>query len=354
MSDKTYLNGKEVLFLIYRANLADKATLSSIWSPTKYSYGSRPDILTFDSPEDIKKKLNSLRTQIQDNQVLFFGKTSKYPRFKLSDSNLKRCIKAEKADIVIIDNDISFSKTTYDELFEDELYYYVLSSWNCKQIEGLGYFEKRRWENDHYAFIKEETLFYGTELKKVGSNISVTILNGKAGEDIPKFLDGTYTHLAYDQDLDNFINKKMDLITKDDIDSICDMLDSPDWPTKGIGLKMLCGYNVNETPLTIRTIIGTRDFLCNCSEWKSVGVQQVLNSIKFKGFGYFPMSMWNILQNDDKTQTYSDYDKDLCKHIYIKEANKYFEDKIAALDRQGLLTTFGLKVNYEINENSGD
>jgi len=128
MSDKTYLNGKEVLFLIYRANLADKATLSSIWSPTKYSYGSRPDILTFDSPEDIKKKLNSLRTQIQDNQVLFFGKTSKYPRFKLSDSNLKRCIKAEKADIVIIDNDISFSKTTYDELFEDELYYYVLSS----------------------------------------------------------------------------------------------------------------------------------------------------------------------------------------------------------------------------------
>jgi len=128
MSDKTYLNGKEVLFLIYGANLADKATLSSIWRSSKNNYSSRPDILTLDSPKDIEKKLNNLRTQIKDNQVLFFGKTSKYPRFKLSDSSLKRCIKAEKADIVIIDSDISFTKTVYDELFEDELYYYVLNS----------------------------------------------------------------------------------------------------------------------------------------------------------------------------------------------------------------------------------
>ena len=112
---------------------------------------------------------------------------------------------------------------------------------------------------------------------------------------------------------------------------------------------MLFGYNLNATPLTFRTMIGLREELCQCSEWKSVGVQQALETIKFRGFGHFPFSMYNIIQRSD-TQVYSDYDKELCKEIYIRQANAYMTKTVSQIENCDYGTTFNLGVKFEVYE----
>ena len=89
--------------------------------------------MIFETQNQIKTKIKSLISPIQDGQTLFFGKTSDFPRFKLSESTLKRCIKIDKADLVIIGKRLESRSETCTEMYEDELHYYVLSDYRIRQ-----------------------------------------------------------------------------------------------------------------------------------------------------------------------------------------------------------------------------
>lgn len=160
-------------------------------------------------------------------------------------------------------------------------------------------------------------------------------------------MNGTYTNLITDEEVDKAINQGFDLITEDDISSICDMLDSPDTSTQGLGLKMLSGYNVQATPLTIRTMLGIRPHLARLSEWKSVGVQQVVNSINLTSFGSFPSNIYGLLK-PSKLGEYTDYDKNLCKRLYLIAIKQMMDSAVDSIEKTGVLSVFDLKVNYEI------
>ena len=92
-------------------------------------------------------------------------------------------------------------------------------------------------------------------------------------------MNGVYKAIASDTNLDKAINMNFDVITEEDLKSITDLLDSPDQSSQAIGLKMLGAYNINDIPLTIRTLLGFRNYLGSLPEWKSVGVRNTLTTI---------------------------------------------------------------------------
>lgn len=338
-------NGKKVLSLRYDANIEDKAALSNIWDD--YGYRGFNYTIFLKSAQEIAKIVKAAKGTLQPKQTLFFGKTSEFPRFKLSESDFKRCIKIEKADTVII-GDLDFSQDNVDCILEDEEYIYILDNRRAKNYTRCG--DKRKkaaWDQDPVQYIKDNELFYGTSINKIYSG-TISLASKNVAFDLENIINGTYKAVVNDKELDGMINKNFDALDIEDLTSICDMLDSSDRTTQGLGLKMLCGYNINDVVLTVRTMLGTRPNLSACSEWNSVGVQQVLKTIKWRGFGNFPLNMYNVVQPGDTSQVYSERDKSLCKEVYMIAAKQYMDNAINTLNNTGILSTFGVNVTYEI------
>ena len=338
-------NGKKVLGLRYNANIEDKAALSNIWEDFGYR-GSNVSIF-LKSAADIAKIVKVAKGSLQAKQTLFFGKTSKFPRFKLSESDFKRCIKIEKADTVVV-GDLDFTQDNVDNVLEDEEYIYIIDNWRAKNyVRCRDSRKKAAWDQDCVKYIKDNDLFYGSSIEKIYSG-TISIASKEVAFDLENILNGIYKNVITDKELDTAINKNFDSLDVEDLTAICDMLDSSDRTTQGLGLKMLCGYNINDVVLTVRTMLGTRPHLSSCSEWTSVGVQQVLKTIKWRGFGNFPLNMYNVVQPGDNSQVYSEHDKSLCREVYMIAAKQYMDNAINTLNNTGILSTFGVNVTYEI------
>lgn len=234
-------------------------------------------------------------------------------------------------------------------LFEDEEYFYLVDY-------DRMYFSYRSDQNKVGAFkanpeqyIRDHHLYYGATLTLVYHG---PICYSQAGStDVEHIMNGDYKKIITDKDLDAAINGNFDKLDKDTVSSICDMLDSPDKVTKGVGLKVLTGYNVQATPLTVRTMIGLREGLASCPEWKGVGVQQVLSSIGWQGFGRFPGQLWNLLPRKGEENKYTEEDKNLVKDIYMRAAKYYMEAAMEQVNNTGIPNTFGWTISYDIKEN---
>lgn len=342
-------NGKPVLRLTWRARIEEFACLNNVWRSVNYDNTLDDCNLIADTAKNIQNFVkNKHRTNLQQKDTLYFGLTSKFPRFKLSDSGLKRCIKPDKMDCAVIGN-IELQEMTYWYVFEDEQYVYVMDNENVKNVYCRDSIKLALWMKDPIQYIKKYNLCYGSSNIRLLPQKTFTYCNSRAEQiDLQNILNGTYTSIITDKELDQYINKAMPVLTQDDVKSICELLDSPDNATKGLGLKMLFAYNVNETPLTVRTILGTREYLASLSEWNSVGVKQILRSVDWSGFGRFPTAMYNIVQPYNKT-TYTKADLDLTKEVYLVAANNYMKDAIQRLDDSGILKPYGFNITYEIS-----
>ena len=344
----TYKN-KPVLVLYRSCNLGDEAVLNNIWASGNYPFRESYKYSIYPaSKSTVNAKLKTLVSTLTPNATLYFSASSEFPRFKLADTGYKRCIKIEKADLIVMGKlDLNQCDNCY--LFEDEEHFYLVDY-------DRMYFSYRSDQNKVGAFkanpeqyIRDHHLYYGATLTLVYHG---PICYGQAGStDVEHIMNGDYKKIITDKDLDAAINGNFDKLDADTVSSICDMLDSPDKVTKGVGLKVLMGYNVQATPLTVRTMIGLREGLASCPEWKGVGVQQVLSSIGWQGFGRFPGQLWNLLPRKGEENKYTEEDKNLVKDIYLRAAKYYMETAMEQVNKTGIPNTFGWTISYDIKEN---
>lgn len=205
---------------------------------------------------------------------------------------------------------------------------------------------RNEWDSDWFKYIQDKHLFYGAEIKK-SDNVTYIKCSSKVAFDLNNILNNTYTNLITDKMLDEFVNKKFDVLTKDDVDSICDMLDSDDDAIRGMGLKMLTGFNVQETPVTVRIMLGIRPRLKYCNEWTSTGVRQIRESINWEGFGDFPYNTYDIIQFKED-QPISEYDKSLCRNIVVEQELKYLQYYIERLKDSTAAKVFNLDISCNV------
>ena len=344
----TYKN-KPVLVLYRNCNLGDEAALNNIWVSGNYTFRESYKYSIYPATKStVNAKLKTLVSTLTPNATLYFSASSEFPRFKLADTGYKRCIKIEKADFIVMGK-LNLNQCDNCYLFEDEEHFYLVDY-------DRMYFSYRSDQNKVGAFkanpeqyIRDHHLYYGATLTLVYHG---PICYGQAGStDVEHIMNGDYKKIITDKDLDAAINGNFDKLDADTVSSICDMLDSPDKVTKGVGLKVLTGYNVQATPLTVRTMIGLREGLASCPEWKGVGVQQVLSSIGWQGFGRFPGQLWNLLPRKGEENKYSEEDKNLVKDIYMRAAKYYMEAAMEQVNKTGIPNTFGWTISYDIKEN---
>lgn len=189
---------------------------------------------------------------LNDNIKLLFDKGSDFPRVKLQNTSFKRCIKESKADVIVVPkvelrdylvrNNFSLLK------LDDQL---ACSEWNLRS-------DYKQVLSDNFSNI--ELLYQG----------QATIYTSKY-DWVVKYVNGEYTKpFIYDTDLDVITNKAGEELTEDTINSVIDMLKSPDKETNKLGLVTLSGFNIEPYKNTIRFILETY------SNWKTIQGKGVL------------------------------------------------------------------------------
>ena len=284
-----------------------------------FPYNFNGDIMfnigdNFPNIQDILK--NVMVDNVEENSTLYFGKTSKFPRYKIKDLNYNRCIKVDKSDYQVIGN-IIYSRRNNLYLFENDITYYcIFELEDVDVIKDTNFSLKRKIK---YIEEKFKVTFCGI-LKDVG------VCSKLVWEDLSKILNGEFTKCITDEKLDIAVNRKIEPMTKDDVDLLYDLLNSSDKASIDLGLQMLVGYDVSEVPCTIRLLL-RKNKIKEGKAWNSTGVKQVRNSINLNYTGW--MLRYKDSNAFDNYNNISDRDKELSYYLWskiiIEHANKELE-----------------------------
>ena len=249
-----------------------------------------------DSEEDpikvFSRKLNN-KTAPQDipnGAKLYFSKRSDFPRFKLSGTDFKRKLKLETADYVVTSNNHGFKYLPHHcSIFKCEEGIYIIPNtpYILNVINKPGRYYDPNWAKQIRPYVSKEGItgifkalnITTTNLKLIEEDVSVVRTN--YDDFIWNLMSGTLKQpIILDSDLDMKINSTFDTLDEDSIDSLYDMLTSSDVSNRSVGLKLLCSYNVGMTPMTVRTLLSLRGGNYGLSEFNSVGVNQVKDTVK--------------------------------------------------------------------------
>jgi hypothetical protein len=247
---------------------------------------------------------NITYSELTESATLYFSKSSGFPRVKLENSKFKRCIKTNKADFVVIN-----PKTIVNRI---ESTYYVETDTTI--ITGSYYhFFHRKFDVERDLGIKinnVKTLYYYelTEKRK----------------DLVELLQTSNLKFISDDMLNIAINKTDETLTLDAANMILDMLNASDTDSVELGLKTLTGFNINETPLTISTILllTHRWYMTNArSNVLVTNMLKQLDIINKSVNGRFPYCLRYIGEIET-----NDYDKGLAKSLIFEMSKTYIED----------------------------
>lgn len=338
---------KPVYKLSYKPNFSCNDP-QYIWTQC-WCYGKGNPSLALFSREELDKRIKKILTDLPGNKILYFGHSSKFPRFKLTDSNFKRCIKPEKADVCIINNESLVGYGTWNNihLLEDDGGIYMVDD-IVTPINGFRFRDFNQlteFQNNPIKFILKYKISFWNNLREIDYVKTATAYPKDFTEDANLIMDGTYKKISTDAALDTCLTNTFESMTFETLTSICEMLDSPDKATQGIGLKLLCNYNINDIKITIRTILGLRKYLADLPEWKSVAVQQLLTTIHWTAFGSIPTHCRPMLQGDVP----SGLDKEFCRKLYLDAIKNYVDNYLRGIMESTVLQVFDIKLTYDVS-----
>lgn len=330
------------------------------WIPPRYCYG----LLLGEKPnldEIIKFKINN---NINVSDKLYFDVNCTYPRFKLASKDMKRTIKLDKADKVVISkyNPIYVKATSY-YLRETKPYlvyspsedvYYYFSHVRDPYYDS-GYSKSIVHFNQIYK--KYSSTGHQTELYEILKRLSIIphdsfVLPENVWlltEQDYKYIDNItnkYMQIIYDTELDKFICDGLMPVTEDDIITLHNMFSSNDNSVVGLGLKLLSSYDITSDPLSIVLLLHKHYSKIRYNDaYKSVGFKQVMNSLQINE-GYLGHNRDKLINqvfeacHTDETKAKA---REAVRLMVLREAQEYMNKTLNGLERYEL--TYDLTVN---------
>lgn len=276
-------------------------------------------LMKSDDYYNLKKTLKM--GKLTPTSKLFFSKTSKVPRIKLQNTELQRCIKVDKADFVVIPDDLNF-KCDYTSAYEDDTTVYLIASYSN---EGM--------------FLKAHPT-----IQRISSGFVVL---SKDAEETIKLMQNSNLTFIYDKEVNKMIDKNSSPITIDDLNSIKEMINNQtDSEIVGLGLKTLASLNISEFPLTVKTFL-----MLNNHRWpynsakQQVDVKNMLASIGLLGWSRFSFPYDFRSLNRDKT--YSDEDRAMAKVLMKDKIQKELSERVESILDVCQLYDIDVKINIE-------
>ena len=319
---KVYVADRDYSSVIFRFVDMDKVSgsvLSGLYGGDKY-------ILCLEK-EKRKQAIYTPGT-LKSSSKLYFDESAIFPRYKLADSDFKRCIKKDKADLLVFGLKKQQVYDSYGtiKVYETSSSFILINSYHSDDFIN---FIKSRASSDAFKEIYDG---YIMEYPKD------SILLKDPG--IPAILD---------TDLDKEINKTFSTISYDDLLDLETYFNSPDKDTRDLGLKLLTSFNIDATPYTIACFLHLNPKWTNLKSVNSVAVKTMLTNLSLdkSNIGRQLIYIFDSIHEKYSARTNQD-DIDLC-HKYIKPyVTKYIENELIGCDAAFNNSNFKLDLNVEI------
>lgn len=244
-------------------------------------------------------------SELTKDATLYFSKSSNFPRLKLENTGFKRCIKLDKADFVVINPSSLTDLTEGWYAIETDTTIYLGSYWTIY---------RRRTDLENFLGFT------------ISSDMMINIRGYELSEkrkDLLKLLQEPNVKFISDDELNRTINKSDQILDKETMMTIHDMLASSDLDTIELGLKMLTGFNIDETPLAISTLL-----LLNLRWWTTnartnVLVQNMIKQLDISNKRVYSGFPYNISHLHSTAEKANEYDKELTKSLIFDKIVKY-------------------------------
>lgn len=190
--------------------------------------------------KSIKNKLQNItdKQEINLSATLYFDKGCTFPRFKLQETDFKRCVKPSKADYIVIPRDILKDCTNYSV---DPKFKYKFEYDNCEYLVSTEFYSFYTNLRELCVPIDFQDLVYCST-----KSVAQTLYNIKFVYDKP---------FIYEDDLELLISKDLEKLDEESLMSIYDMLKSSDESSIELGCKLLSSFDVFEVPLAISMLL---------------------------------------------------------------------------------------------------
>lgn len=238
---------------------------------------------------------NNFVTTIPQDATLYFNKNVTFPRAKLKLANMKRVLKPETADVIVLEESAEVVRTMYSYLiFTDTVYIYAIND---------------QWFNEDFSNNFEELI----NNKNLGLSFHgpITILfHGKPqiiydkADTIKNFINNEYNKpFILTTDLDRIINQNLPDLNLNAMNAIYEMLSSTDQTIVNLGATMASTFNVNKWILSTTVLMyqNTSWFYCN-----TVTVKQLKRTL---GLMRYVAGWWSIASEvQTRSEEYSKED----------------------------------------------
>lgn len=341
---------------------------SSVYANNKYDNSIPPGLcyglFIGEKPnldEIIKSKINN---NINVSDKLYFDANCTYPRFKLSTKDMKRTIKLDKADKVVISKyDPMYVKPTAYQLNEvkpylvyspsEDVYYYFNMVRSPRRDTGW----PKAITQLNQIYKKYSSTGHQTELYEILKRLSI-IPNDSfvlpddvwlLTEQDYKYIDNIinkYMQLIYDTELDKFICEGLMPVTEDDINTLNNMFSSNDNSVIGLGLKLLSSYDITSDPLSIVLLLHKHYSKIRYNDaYKSVGFKQVINSLQITEdyLGHQRDKLINQVFDACYTDEAKAKAREAVRLMVLRETQEYLNKTLNGLERYEL--TYDLTIN---------
>lgn len=331
------LNGIDIAFLVpYRRNNGTSNLCKwNIYHSENFHFSARTSMVLH-TPEDMATALSDKITDLSDVTKLYFDSSSTYPRFKIRDTDFQRVIKVEKCDAAIIPDSIKYYPGSGE--------YYLFKYTKPDQTKIIYSICPKLFKNTD-PYIYNEVCSYGADFVDGVKTInvlpkgSIPIYAGNLifcdeiyVETINNIIS-VYPKYAKESTLDKIVNGTLESVTEESLLSLNDMLASTDETTVELGLKVLQGMNVTESPAAVTCLLyGNFSNIMKNKAMGTTGVSQVFKSLRIET-RYIPhdtiygianaleLKVWKDATPEDKALTYT-----LCRSMI----NNFYREK----DRQ--------------------
>lgn len=264
------------------------ALFRSFYSPHYICKGNLSTLIDKINNNIIKKE------NINQSATLYFDKACTFPRYKLQDTNFKRCVKLDKADYIVIPKLPNTFASAFKELWTREFEHNnIVYRCNSDIDNLLNSVDKEKYNpytitNDDYVYAD----------------------NKKIGEFIYNVLHNYNKPFIREDDLDKLISKNnLEKLDYDSLMSLYEMLDSTDQDSIELGCKLLTTFDIFDKRLSVSFVLFiTQDHWINNKGSKSSTFKTSLNSLNYPHTGYY--SIEQMFNNQNMT---SEEDKEVAK-----------------------------------------
>lgn len=284
------------------ANLCAWNPYSGILATYKFK---KPSLILYNW-DSIDKILKDKHADINKVEKLYFDPESSYPRFKIKDTRFSRVIKVSNSDAVVIPNDIVINETEKSyNVYKGSDNIYIISEESFKSKDNAIYNKIMEYGDNFEDALrtinvlpKNTTLIYSGRLCFCEEHFQQTVLN----------IIENYTKYVKEDDIDTIVNKSLEKLTEETAMSLNGMLSSTDPAIVELGLKILQGIDILNTPLTVKLLlVGNYENISKNKAINTTGVSQVFRTLKLTPWSVpaYPGSLNLIFKSEfwDKAST---------------------------------------------------